>query len=60
MCDDSVISKRLSGITAIMSKNREGQMGWPHHSTAGKLLPRKGCVRRAGGRRGEAGSRGRA
>lgn len=60
VCNDCVISKRLSGITVIMSKNREGQTGWPHHSTPGKLLPRKGCVCKAGGRRGEVGSRGSA
>lgn len=41
--NDRVISKRLSGITVIMSKNREGQSRWPHCSTPASLLPREGC-----------------
>lgn len=53
VCNGSVISKPLSGITVIMSKNREGQTGWPHPSTPGNLLPRKGCVSRGAGRRGK-------
>lgn len=53
VCNGSVISKRLSRITVIMSKNREGQTGWPHRSTPGNLLPRKGCVSRGAGRRGK-------